>query len=151
MQNGVLLDPGEGYFEEYETLILCDLYYSEMTKKIADLKKKYPMPMSRAFLLDGDGEGLRTEPVLQTSEEAYIYYFDGTEETAESVSESGDSGKYQAAVRVRKKENKGVSDLVLFGSAQMLAAADTANSEDPWEDPVELLLEVVTYLLANEN
>ncbi len=146
--NGVFLDPKEGYFEEYETLLLCDLYYSELTKDLTDLKKRYPMPMSRVFLAEKVADSLRMEPVLQTSEEACVYSFEETGKwNAEGFFEPGETGKYLTGVWIRRKEKTGTSDLVLFGSVQMLAAADTINTEeDPWGDPVELLTEVVMSL-----
>lgn len=143
--NGVFLDPKEGYFEEYETLLLCDLYYSEMTKKAASLKKRYPMPMCRAFLVD-DGDGLRTEPILQTSGEACIFSFAEESGSKEGAFEAEDTGKYLTAAWIRRKEEKGNSDLVVFGSAQMMITADQMDPEDPWGDPVELLTEVVMSL-----
>ncbi len=145
VQNGVLLDPKEGYFEEYEPLLLCDLYYSEMTKRIADRKKRYPMPMSRAFLID-DGEGLRTEPVLQTSGEAYIFSFEGESGSKEGDFAAEETGKYLTAAWIRRKEKKGNSDLVVFGSAQMLITADQMDPEDLWGDPVDLVTEVIRNL-----
>ncbi len=143
--NGVLLDPKEGYFEEYETLLLCDLYYSEMTKRVAAMKKKYPMPMSRAFLID-DGAGLRTEPILQTSGEAYIFSFAEESGSNEASFKEEETGKYLTAAWIRRKEKKGNSDLVVFGSAQVLIAADQMDPEAPWGDAVELLTEVVMNL-----
>ncbi|MBR1440738.1 MAG: Gldg family protein [Lachnospiraceae bacterium] len=145
VKNGVLLDPKEGYFEEYEPLLLCDLYYSEMTKRVAAMKKKYPMPMSRAFLID-DGAGLRTEPILQTSGEAYIFSFAEESGSNEASFREEETGKYLTAAWIRRKEKKGNSDLVVFGSAQVLIAADQMEPEDLWGDPVELLTEVVMNL-----
>ena len=103
------------------------------------------MPMSRAFLID-DGDGRRTEPILQTSGEAYIYSFEGENGSKEGAFEAEETGKYLTAAWIRRKVKKGNSDLVVFGSAQMLITADRMDPEAPWGDPVELVAEAVMNL-----